>query len=445
MTATRDPDRTLRAWLDLMPDEAPDRVIATVLQATSAAPQARALPWHGPRRSPMNRFAYAALAAGMLAVLSTALVVGPLSQPTTTGRPVQSLGASSSLIPTDRPPASRVVPPAASRPNGPIVVFSDGALTSITTEGDQVTLPITAVHSRSCPTFSPDGTLLAYLTGGLGQPGEALVVSDSVGGNPRSLWSGRFDEQTFHQVVWSPDSAEVVATGALDATNRRGIVVGEPGSGTATFLELYASELPGGLAWSPDSTRLARIARAADSTWIEIRDVNGGLQSTAVTAPEIGAVAWSPDGEWLAYAAGTTRGGAAHSLHLVHPDGTADREIANGQAEADTRYAFMAWSWDGQLAVLGVPTSMKDFKVVIFDRQGRFVRNLGPFRSSSNLSLTWAPDGRSILLSSAGGGGILANTRPLVVPVDGGEPTVVDVPNGYYSQCPVAWGAAPTK
>ena len=41
MTTTRDPDRILRAWLDLMPDEAPDRAIAAVLQAVERASQAR--------------------------------------------------------------------------------------------------------------------------------------------------------------------------------------------------------------------------------------------------------------------------------------------------------------------------------------------------------------------------------------------------------------------
>ena len=41
MTSERDFDRLARAWLDLGPNEAPDRVIATVLQAAETTPQVR--------------------------------------------------------------------------------------------------------------------------------------------------------------------------------------------------------------------------------------------------------------------------------------------------------------------------------------------------------------------------------------------------------------------
>jgi hypothetical protein len=69
MTATRDHDRTLRAWLDRMPDTAPDRVIDAVLLATEAAPQARALPWSGRWRFRMNRLTLVAATAAVLAAL----------------------------------------------------------------------------------------------------------------------------------------------------------------------------------------------------------------------------------------------------------------------------------------------------------------------------------------------------------------------------------------
>ena len=71
MTDERSFDRIARAWLDLMPDEAPDRAVAAVLQAVDTAPQVRR-PWRRLtwRPSNMNRtiIAAAVLGAVVLAV-----------------------------------------------------------------------------------------------------------------------------------------------------------------------------------------------------------------------------------------------------------------------------------------------------------------------------------------------------------------------------------------
>lgn len=74
MTATRDPDRLLRAWLDLMPDEAPDRVVSAVLQATATVPQVRA-PRLGRWSPPMNRRSIAILAGAVAIALGAGLLV----------------------------------------------------------------------------------------------------------------------------------------------------------------------------------------------------------------------------------------------------------------------------------------------------------------------------------------------------------------------------------
>ena len=70
MTDDRTFDRLTRAWLDLMPDEAPDRTVEAVLQAVVTTPQVRRpwrwLPW---RSTPMNR---ATLAIGTTAVVVAA-------------------------------------------------------------------------------------------------------------------------------------------------------------------------------------------------------------------------------------------------------------------------------------------------------------------------------------------------------------------------------------
>lgn len=71
----RDFDRIATAWLDLMPSEAPDRVIESVLQAVDTTPQVRRPVLRGPWRSPrMNRFLILIAAA----LLGVALIGGAL-------------------------------------------------------------------------------------------------------------------------------------------------------------------------------------------------------------------------------------------------------------------------------------------------------------------------------------------------------------------------------
>ena len=100
MTTTRDPDRLLRAWLDLMPDEAPDRVIASVLQAAETTRQVRALPWLGRWRLPMNRLSLvAATTVVILALAGGAMLLtsggrGPATATPTPAAPTAGPGPS---------------------------------------------------------------------------------------------------------------------------------------------------------------------------------------------------------------------------------------------------------------------------------------------------------------------------------------------------------------
>jgi len=99
MTRTRDFDGLARAWLELMPDEAPDRVVADVLKAVDSTPQVRR-PVGAPfRRSfQMNRSSLVAAAAAALIVayLGLSLVAGRPG-PTTEASIPPSLGPQQSL------------------------------------------------------------------------------------------------------------------------------------------------------------------------------------------------------------------------------------------------------------------------------------------------------------------------------------------------------------
>jgi hypothetical protein len=106
MTANDDFDRISRAWLDLMPDEAPDRAVDAVLQAVETTPQVRRpwrwLPW---RSTPMNR-ALLAIGATAVIVAAGALYFGRSSSSPNLGvSPTPAISATpsdvSTLLPTE--------------------------------------------------------------------------------------------------------------------------------------------------------------------------------------------------------------------------------------------------------------------------------------------------------------------------------------------------------
>jgi hypothetical protein len=90
MTTDRDFDRLARAWLDLGPDEAPERVVAAVLQAAETTPQVRRPSrWPTWRSHPMNRLTIAAVAVALVAVIGGGIMLTRGTSPSV-GGPVAS-------------------------------------------------------------------------------------------------------------------------------------------------------------------------------------------------------------------------------------------------------------------------------------------------------------------------------------------------------------------
>jgi hypothetical protein len=110
MTESRNPDRLIRAWLDLMPNEAPDRVVSDVLQAAETTPQLRVLPRFGDWRFPMNRMALIGGAAILAVLIGGGFVLSnfrspsvgnPTVAPTFTPAPVVTPGPTGGPIPAE--------------------------------------------------------------------------------------------------------------------------------------------------------------------------------------------------------------------------------------------------------------------------------------------------------------------------------------------------------
>jgi hypothetical protein len=310
-------------------------------------------------------------------------------------------------------------------------------------------------HSRSCPTFSPDGQSLAYISfpGTQGpEREEQLVISKPDGSDPQIQWRGHFNVQTFHQVVWSPNSEFVAATHAVKDPPGTGdqIVIGRRGASSATTLDLGTGETQASIAWSPDGRQLAAIVSTDATTQrIEVVDLVGGPPHTIVTAPSIHSTAWSPDGSTIAYTTASWNTDLvpdAGDLYLIAPDGSNLRQIAPGSPESED---LAIWSPDGSLLAVtarGGSALTGTFTTIIYDATGTELHRL-TIPMSSNLFMTWSPDSRSLLFSLGGGGDIGPGgvpMEPTIFPVDGSAShRLASAPSDYYTQCPLTWAVIP--
>jgi hypothetical protein len=105
MTSERDFDRLARAWLELGPEEAPDRVVAAVLQAAETTSQVRRpFGWPTWRSFPMNRLS---VAAGAVAILVVVIGGGILLN---RGNQSGGVGGPPVAAPTASPPSPSPAP-----------------------------------------------------------------------------------------------------------------------------------------------------------------------------------------------------------------------------------------------------------------------------------------------------------------------------------------------
>jgi Tol biopolymer transport system component len=155
-----------------------------------------------------------------------------------------------------------------------------------------------------------------------------------------------------------------VFTGYQPGATSPDLYAAEPdGSGVRTLLAGLPAPVTGA-SWAPDATAVA----VASGGLLQTVGAEGGSTTTLFEGPTlVNAVAWSPAGDWIAYAVGgegNTQAFQRYKVHLVRPDGTEDHAVADLESDGsrvtwapDGRWVAFAAYFGGRLDLVAVPVA----------------------------------------------------------------------------------------
>ena len=189
------------------------------------------------------------------------------------------------------------------------------------------------------PAISPDGTKIAFVSGGA-QFGEIeIFVMNSDGTNRTQLTSGPTSPNV--EPAWSPDGTKIAFRSGRDG-NPEIYTMNADGSNQTRLTNNPSGDTEP--AWSPDGSKIAFVSSRDSNDDIFVMNADGS-NVTKLTNNQSGgeelSPAWSPDGTKIAFSSERDNGDA--EIYVMNADGSNQTRLTNNAAFDGQP----AWSPDG--------------------------------------------------------------------------------------------------
>ncbi len=256
--------------------------------------------------------------------------------------------------------------------------------------------------------WSPDGKKIAYFSVG---PGDALIMNsyriplhsliytmDATGGSQR-----RLVDIPVSGFVWAPDGAKMLFISAYEDPQRedQDIVRGARQPVSAIYLFDLRTDQQSRVtaygyyctaAWSPDGSRIAlSVGDDPKSSDVYVASIDGKHTRRIADAPTVDLhPAWSPDGKSVAYVAASVPGEETRGAGVY----TVDADGSNRKRVTDMAASEVSWSPDGKKLLLQSAGGV----YVLSTEGGTPVKVSGV--SDRPLDAVFTPDGKKVMFRS---------------------------------------------